>query len=45
MPSWVSARDAAERSRQAAADLAGTEGAEAERAWQLERLAQHLGVE
>jgi hypothetical protein len=45
VPSWVSARDAAERSRQAAADLAGAPGGEAERTWQLRRLVECLGVE
>jgi hypothetical protein len=45
VPSWVSARDAAERSRQAAADLGGPEAGEEERAWQIGRLLKRLGVE
>ncbi|MGD0943866.1 MAG: hypothetical protein ABR972_06260 [Acidimicrobiales bacterium] len=45
VPSWVSARDAAERSRQAAADLGGPEAGEAERSWQARRLVERLGTE
>ena len=45
VPSWVSARDAAERSRQAAADLGGAEAAKAERVWQVTHLLERLGVE
>jgi len=43
VPSWASARDAAERSRQAAADLAGKEAGETERTWQVARLLERLG--
>ena len=44
-PSWVAARDAAERSRQAAADLHGPEAGEAERTWQVARLVERLSSE
>jgi hypothetical protein len=44
-PSWVAARDAAERSRQAAADLNGPEAGEAEQSWQIGRLLERLGAE
>lgn len=42
-PAWVTAREAAERSRQAAAEAHGAEAGAAERAWQLARLAEALG--
>ncbi|MGA2529336.1 MAG: hypothetical protein ABSG36_09270 [Acidimicrobiales bacterium] len=45
VPSWVSARDAAERARQAAADLGGPEVGDAEQSWQVERLLERLGTE
>ena len=44
-PSWVAARDAAERSRQAAADLSGPAAGEAERSWQVGRLVERLSAE
>jgi len=44
-PSWVAARDAAERSRQAAADLGGPDAGEAERSWQVARFVGILGAE
>jgi len=44
-PSWVAARDAAERSRQAAADLNGPPAGEAERSWQVGRLVERLRAE
>jgi hypothetical protein len=44
-PSWVAARDAAERSRQAAADLGGPAAGESERSWQIERLVERLSAE
>ncbi|MGA3354030.1 MAG: hypothetical protein ABSD85_12725 [Acidimicrobiales bacterium] len=44
VPSWVSARDAAERARQAAADLGGPEAGDAEQSWQVERLLERLGT-
>jgi len=44
-PSWVAARDAAERSRQAAADLEGPAAGEAERSWQAARLVERLGTQ
>lgn len=37
-PAWVAARDAAERSRQAAVDLAGAPAGDAELSWQAGRL-------
>jgi hypothetical protein len=43
VPSWVSARDTAERSRQAAADLGGPEAGQAELVWQASRLVELLG--
>lgn len=43
VPAWVAAQDAAERARQAVADAAGEEAGQAERRWQLERLAAALG--
>lgn len=45
IPAWVSARDAAERSRQAAADLAGAPAPGSERSWQVGRLLERLGPE
>jgi hypothetical protein len=44
-PSWVAARDAAERSRQAAADLSGPAAGDAERSWQVGRLVERLRAE
>ncbi len=44
-PSWVAARDAAERSRQAATDLNGPTVGQAERTWQIARLEERLGTE
>jgi hypothetical protein len=44
-PSWVAARDAAERSRQAAADLHGSQAGESERSWQVGRLLERLSAE
>jgi hypothetical protein len=44
-PSWVAARDAAERSRQAATDLSGPTVGQAERTWQIARLKERLGTE
>ena len=44
-PSWVAARDAAERSRQAAADLNGPAAGEAECSWQIGRLVERLSAE
>ena len=41
-PAWVSARDAAERSREAAADLEGSETGATERSWQVKRLLERL---
>lgn len=41
-PAWVSARDAAERSREAAADLEGSEAGATERSWQVERLVERV---
>lgn len=43
-PSWAAARDAAERSRQAATDLGGAAEGEAERSWQVAKLLEHLGT-
>ena len=43
VPSWVSARDAAERSRQAATDLGGSQAGAAELAWQVDQLCERLG--
>jgi hypothetical protein len=45
VPSWVSARDAAERARQAATDLGGPEVGDAEQSWQVGRLLERLGTE
>ena len=45
VPSWVAARDAAERSRQAAADVSGPAAGEAERSWQVTRLMERLATE
>jgi hypothetical protein len=42
-PAWAAARDAAERSREAAADLNGVAAAPAERSWQVGRLVELLG--
>jgi len=44
-PAWVSARDAAERSREAAADLEGSEAGETERSWQVKRLLERISPE
>ena len=44
-PAWVSARDAAERSREAAADLEGSGAGETERSWQVGRLLELLAPE
>jgi hypothetical protein len=43
VPSWVSARDTAERSRQAATDLGGPQAGQAELLWQTGRLVERLG--
>jgi hypothetical protein len=45
VPSWAAARDAAEHSRQAAADLSGPSEGEAERSWQAGRLVELLSAE
>jgi hypothetical protein len=44
-PCWAAARDAAERSRQAAVDLSGPEAGETELSWQAGRLVELLGSE
>ncbi|MGO9557489.1 MAG: hypothetical protein ACLPQS_15810 [Acidimicrobiales bacterium] len=44
VPAWVAAGDAAERARQAMTETNGTEVGARYREWQLERLAQALGV-
>jgi len=42
VPSWVAARDAAERARQAVTDLGGAPAGATERAWQVARLGELL---
>jgi len=44
-PSWAAARDSAERSREAASDLAGRAASDAERSWQVGRLLELLRAE
>ncbi len=44
-PAWAAARDAAERSRQAATDLGGPPAGESERSWQVGRLTELLRAE
>lgn len=44
VPSSIAARDAAERSRQAAIDLDGPQAGDAERDWQAARLVERLGL-
>ncbi|MGH9298365.1 MAG: hypothetical protein ACRDZT_00435, partial [Acidimicrobiales bacterium] len=44
VPAWVAARDAADRAREVVSDDEGSEAARAERAWQGDTLASHLGL-